>query len=174
MIRRIELDYAARRSRAGPVLLGIGMFATAATMVVHASLSRNVEQWEAAAASQRPAAQGASSREDAVNREHLESRIAQANEAIGNLSLPWSGLFTGVEGAATDAVALLSIQPQPQQHLVTLNGEARTYSDLLEYLGKLDASHSLSHARLLSHRVRKEDPHHPVSFAIAATWEAIP
>ena len=67
-----------------------------------------------------------------------------------------------------------SVQPQPQQHLVTLNGEAKSYADVLEYMQRLDSSDAFTHTRLLSHKVKREDPRHPVAFTIAATWKIAP
>ena len=73
-----------------------------------------------------------------------------------------------------DTVALLSVQPQPQQRLVTLHGEARSYADVLAYMERLDSSGAFARARLLNHKVKREDPRHPVDFAIAATWKITP
>jgi Tfp pilus assembly protein PilN len=79
-------------------------------------------------------------------------------------------LFKSIEESAVDSVALLSVQPQPQQHLITLNGEAKSYADVLEYMQRLDSSEAFTRTRLLSHKVKREDPRHPVAFAIAANW----
>ncbi|HVY07910.1 MAG TPA: PilN domain-containing protein [Burkholderiales bacterium] len=172
MIRRIELDYVARRPRSGSMLLYAGVLATVSTGVLHAGLSQRAEGWERAVQqAQHPAREGAATHDNRDERNRLARRIADANEAIGRLSLPWNELFLSVEGAAMDSVSLLSLQPQPQQRLVTLNGEARSYADVLEYIGRIDASPALSHARLLSHKVRKDDARHAVAFAIAATWK---
>jgi Tfp pilus assembly protein PilN len=107
---------------------------------------------------------------DPEDRRRLVLQVEDANKVIGRLSLPWNELFRSIEDAAMDRVALLSVQPQPQQRLITLHGEAGSYADVLQYIERLDSSRTLSRARLLSHRVKSEDPRHPVDFMIAANW----
>jgi hypothetical protein len=176
MIRRIDLDYCKRRrSRSGWVLLGTGVFAAAAAAVLYAGLAERSGQWEQATQkSARKSAAFAAARDDPENRRRLLLQVENANEVIGRLSLPWNELFRSIEESAIDTVALLSVQPQPQQRLITLNGEARSYADVLEYMQRLDASGAFAHTRLLSHKVRREDPRQTVAFAIAATWRIVP
>ena len=175
MIRKIDLDYCARKSRSGWVMLGIGALALGAAATFYASLAVRAGQWEQAA--MKAARQDATSvavRGTAEDRNRLLLQVEDANEVIGRLSLPWNELFKGIEDSAIDGVALLGVQPQPQQRLITLNGEAQTYADVLEYMARLDASDAFMHARLLSHKVKSEDPRHPVGFAIAASWRIAP
>jgi len=172
MMRRIDLDYGSkRRSPLGWVLLGAGLTAACAASLLYASLADQSEQWEQVVrkAARRHAGPGAP-RDDPEDRRRLLLQVEDANQVIGRLSLPWNELFRSIEDAAMDRVALLSFQPQPQQRLITLHGEARSYSDVLEYMERLDSSRTLSRARLLSHRVKSEDPRHPVDFTIAANW----
>ena len=175
MIRRIDLDYAAHRSRTGWVLLCVGVLVAAAAGVLYAGLADQSARWGQVA--QKAARQGAAfiaARDNPDDRRRLLLQVADANEVIGRLSLPWNELFKGIEESSIDTVALLSVQPQPQQHLITLNGEAKSYADVLEYMQRLDASQAFTRTRLLSHRVKREDPRHPVAFAIAANWKVTP
>ena len=172
MMRRIDLDYGSkRRSPLGWVLLGAGLTAACAALLLYASLADQSEQWEQVVrkAARRHAGPGAP-RADPEDRRRLLLQVEDANQVIGRLSLPWNELFRSIEDAAMERVALLSFQPQPQQRLITLHGEARSYADVLEYMERLDSSRTLSRARLLSHRVKSEDPRHPVDFTIAANW----
>ena len=174
-LRRIDFDYAVRRSRSGWVLLGTGALAAIAVAVVYAGLAEQSAQWEQVTqkAAHRSAA-SAAARDNPDDRRRFLVQVEAANEVIGRLSLPWNELFRSIEDSATDTVALLSVQPQPQQHLVTLNGEAKSYADVLEYMQRLDSSGAFTHTRLLSHKVKREDPRHPVAFAIAANWRIAP
>jgi Tfp pilus assembly protein PilN len=175
MIRKIDLDYCARKSRMGWVLLGIGVLAVSAAAIIYAGLADRAGQWEQVAMkAARQSAGSAAVRGNAEDRNRLLLQVEDANEVIGRLSLPWNELFKGIEDSAIDGVALLSVQPQPQQHLITLNGEAQTYADVLEYMERLDSSGAFAHPRLLSHKVKREDPRHPVAFAIAANWRITP
>ena len=175
MIRRIDLDYGRRRQRPGWVLFGAGLIAAGAAAAVYAGMSERAAQWEQVAA--KAARQGAAPVAVLGNpedRRWLLLQVEDANEVIGRLSLPWNELFRSIENAAIDTVALLSVQPQPQQRLITLNGEARSYDDVLAYMERLDASGAFVRTRLLSHKVKKDDPRHPVAFAIAASWRIGP
>jgi Tfp pilus assembly protein PilN len=175
MIRRIDLDYAVRRSRSGWVLLGIGTLAVVAAAVLYSGLAERSARWEQV--KEKAARQNAAlvvARDDPEGRRQLALQVEGANDVIFRLSLPWNDLFRSIEASAIDTVALLSVQPQPQQRLIALNGEARTYADVLEYMQRLDASGAFAHTRLLSHKVRRDDPRHPVAFAIAASWRIAP
>lgn len=174
-MRRIDLDYRPRKSGPQLLLFGAGILVAGMTAVAYMSLADEAARWRQAA---QMAAQEAASFADGegVGGDHLRLReeIEEANAAIGRLSLPWNELFRGIEDAAIDRVALLSVQPQPQQHLVNLNGEARVYADVLAFMGRLDSSGAFSRTRLLSHKVESDDPRHPVSFAIATGWRIEP
>jgi Tfp pilus assembly protein PilN len=175
MMRRIDLDYGKRRPRPGWALFGAGLIAAGAAVVVYAGLAERAAQWEQVAA--KAARQGAAlvaARDNPEERRRLLLQVEDANEVIGRLSLPWNELFRSIENSAVDSVALLSVQPQPQQRLITLNGEARSYDDVLAYMERLDASGAFVRTRLLSHKVKKEDPRHPVAFAVAASWRIAP
>ena len=182
MIRRIDFEFASRNrhggSRAGWVALAMGLCAVLAVAAMYSGIEERSAQWELAA---RKVAQAdpvgrtvAGIPADAQARTKLVSQVEDANDVIGRLSLPWNTLFRSLEGAALDTVALLGVQPQPQQRLVTLVGEARSYADVLEYMERLDASDAFVHARLVSHKVKSEGPVHPVDFIIAAQWRMPP
>lgn len=183
MKRRIDLDFVGRdrhgksmRARWG--MFGFGLVAAAAAAVLYAGIIERSEQWEQAA---RKAARadsatraGAGLPMDPLMRTSLTAQVADANAVVGRLSLPWNTLFLSIESCALDTVALLGVQPQAEQRLVTLVGEARSYADILEYMERLDASVAFVHSRLVSHKVRREEPGHPVDFVIAAQWRIAP
>jgi Tfp pilus assembly protein PilN len=174
-MRRIDLDYRPRKSRWGRLLFGAGILVAGMTVVAYLSLTDEAARWrQAEQRSGQETAMSADGEDARGDHQRLQQEIDEANAAIGRLSLPWNELFRGIEDATIDRVALLSVQPQPQQYLVNLNGEARVYADVLAYMGRLDSSGAFSRTRLLSHKVRSDDPRHPVSFAIAAGWRIEP
>ena len=175
MIGKIDLDYAPRNKRAGKMVLGVGVTVVALTALAYASLSERAQKWQQASdkASRHSVMAGAS--HGAVEQgKRLQLEVNHANQVIGRLSLPWDRLFKGIEDASIDRVALLGVQPHAQQGLITLNGEARSYADVLTYLQRIDSSPTFGHARLLSHRVKEDLPNQPVVFSIAATWRITP
>jgi hypothetical protein len=154
--------------------VGIGLLAVSAAAVIYAGMADRAAQWEKVALKAARQSTASTSRGNGEESKRLQLEVEDANEIIGRLSLPWHELFKSIEDSAIDRVALLSVQPQPQQRLITLNGEAGTYSDVLEYMERLDSSDAFAHARLLSHKVKREDSRHPVAFAIAANWRIAP
>jgi hypothetical protein len=56
--------------------------------------------------------------------------------------------------------------------MVTLTGEARTYTDILDYADRLDSTLALTHVRLAAHEVKRDDPQHPVAFVLVAHWKS--
>ena len=103
-----------------------------------------------------------------------------AEEAAGiarQLGTPWTAVLSDLEAASRDTkgrVALLSVEPDYDKHLVRINAESRDLSVALEYLRRLQESPSLRFPMLDSHDVVAEDKEHPVRFAMTAQWRELP
>jgi hypothetical protein len=96
--------------------------------------------------------------------------VALARDTVERLTTPWDGLFGALEGAASDQVALLSLEPDPKAGKVVISGESKDYLAALTYVLNLSRSDALSGVQLVRHEVKPEDPQKPVSFAVSATW----
>jgi Tfp pilus assembly protein PilN len=174
-MRRIDLDYRVRKPRLGWALLSVGAVMAATVMIAYMNLANEAGQWQVAAdKAMRPAKATAVSNAAQGDAVRVAQEIEQANDVVRRLSLPWHDLFKAMENSALDKVALLSVQPDPQQRIVSLNGEAQAYADVLTYMLKLDASGALTKARLLNHEVKRDDPQHPVAFTVTARWKTTP
>lgn len=174
MIGNIDLDYRPRKNRLGQLLLSVGVATATLSVLAYANLAARAERWEQA--SSRAALHHATAAvpHGGEQRKRLQHQVIIANQVISSLSLPWDQLFQGIEDSAIDKIALLSVQPQPQQGLITLSGEAGTYADVLRYMERIDSSAAFTRARLLSHRIKDDSPNQPVMFTIAATWRIAP
>src|SRR5258706_8242681 len=53
--------------------------------------------------------------------------LAAARETMQRLSTPWDKLFSALETAASDQVALLAIEPDPKAGKVTISGDSKDY-----------------------------------------------
>lgn len=95
---------------------------------------------------------------------------ARAESVMRRLGLPWAPLLQAIEAASGGDVALLQMQPRADEHSVQLTAEARDPAAMLDYLRRLDASPLLSEVRLVRHRVRDDDPSHPVRFDVRASF----
>jgi hypothetical protein len=167
MMRRLEIDFvrAGQRSRwAGPVLLAVSVAAAAHAAVSYADLSSSVREAEAKLARLSP---GEGTR---GKRKTSAEELAAARDAVERLTLPWNALFGALEGASSDQVALLAIEPDPRKGTVTISGDSKDYLAALTYVLELRRAEALSSVELVRHELKSKDPQRPVSFSISATW----
>ena len=95
--------------------------------------------------------------------------IALARDTVQRLSLPWDKLFTAVESAASDQVALLAIEPDPKAGTVTISGDSKDYLAALSYVLNLSQGGALSGVQLARHE-QKNDAQKTVAFSVSASW----
>jgi len=97
--------------------------------------------------------------------------IALARETVQRLSTPWDKLFSALESAADDQVALLAIEPDPRAGTVVISGDSKDYLAALSYVLNLSQAEALNRVQLVRHEVKANDPQAPVSFAVSAGWK---
>lgn len=174
-MRRIELDFV-RSARHWPVwgilLLVVGAAVLTRVVVTERELAGRIALSESKLAllTRHGAKQGVGS-DDAQN---MEQEIRGANDILQQLTLPWSALFKAVEGANEKEIALLAIQPDAQKLQVRLQGEAKNFKALLDYIGRLEQSGTLTQVYLTNHEVKAQDPDKPVQFSLLANWKTKP
>ncbi len=172
---RLELDFARPQSQSR----ALGMAVIMLCVLVLTLMIWQSEQSEArvAALEAELASLGASrepsSRSEAsttVNGIDLDERIVKANRVIRQFSTPWDDVFSGIEKASGEHVALLSLESDPANAQVHVGAEARNFRKMLEYLERLRQDGRLSPAVLQSHQVMVDDPTKPVRFTFTASW----
>jgi Tfp pilus assembly protein PilN len=94
--------------------------------------------------------------------------VAAVRETVQRLSLPWDELFTALESAASDKVALAAIEPDARAGTVTISGDGKDYLAALSYVLNLSRSEGLERVQLVRHEQKNEG----VSFAVSAAWGA--
>ena len=97
--------------------------------------------------------------------------FAAAQDTIQRLSMPWDNVFRALEGARSDDVALLSIEPDAGSGSLSITGEATTYPAALTYVAWLAHEKTLKNVRLEKHEIAKGDPRRPLAFTLAADWK---
>ncbi|WP_265946196.1 PilN domain-containing protein [Dechloromonas sp. A34] len=92
-------------------------------------------------------------------------------QAVAAIRVDWEELYRHIDRATPEDVALLALTPNVAGASLQISGEAR---DIKAALGFVEALRRppLSKVSLLSHKVKAEDPQHPVTFEIAATWSS--
>ena len=101
----------------------------------------------------------------------LAKDLRAAEQVVQRLALPWDELFRAVETAASDRVALLTIEPDPQKGALSISGEALDYFAVLTYVARLSEPGQLTDVHLVRHETRQDDPRRPLAFTIAASWK---
>ena len=106
------------------------------------------------------------SKPDVTDRREVQAAAA----VMRDLRMPWPQLLAVFEGAASQSVALLGIDPAPSQQLVRLTAEAKTVESMLDYLDALRRE-PLSEVVLVGHQVSETTPGSPIRFQAQAKWK---
>lgn len=176
-MRPLHLDY--QRSFKPYPWLGFGVLAAALAAMVLAGgyylrLGQHIVELEARvdrgerlsglrSHSPRPAAK------QAMQEQMLE--VQHANQVLRQLTLPWDSLFQAVESAGGKSIAMLSMEPDVENGVVRISGEARNFNAVLDYVKKLDGREEFGSVHLQNHQVRQDDPEKPVLFSLLAVWK---
>lgn len=177
-MRALAIDFAPGRRTppaAGLVLLAAAVAFAAGIGWHYRGLLLEIERIEArldsgdAPRSPRSAARAAAGPVPA----QLAPELARAQHVVRRLTVPWNELFSAVETALDENVALLSIQPDPAAARVSVIAEARNASEALWFARRLSTGGVLADAFLTGHELlRREGAHRPVRFTLSARWLA--
>ncbi len=99
-----------------------------------------------------------------------EKDFEDGRQIIKRLSAPWDAVFVGLESVKNSKVAILSIQPDMKTGLLQLEGEAKDYAAVLTLIAQLRVTKPFSEVYLLRHEIKRDDPQHPVAFALSTHW----
>lgn len=99
------------------------------------------------------------------------SEQQSAKEMIRQVNLRWFELLGALESSQVPEIALLQLTPDPNRGVFLLSGEAKSYTDLLVYVGYLQGLPVLHQVHLQKHQVNESHPQRPVSFEIEGGWQ---
>jgi Tfp pilus assembly protein PilN len=169
---RIELDYVAATRRSHWIGAGVLALACAAAgqLVVHQQSLRHELSALALAQGARDA-QALSSRR--VPKERVDEEAKQLESVVRQLALPWPEIVRAVESASMREVGVLNMQPDAQQRVLRITGEAKTQEAMLEYARRIGQSKGLTDVYLLTHQVQRDDPSRPIQFALQASFREV-
>jgi hypothetical protein len=166
-LQAIKLDFSRSRSAPrwlAPLLLAVALAFAADVGFSFVSTMRHISKSEKALARMEPRSYKAA-------RKAPPEEIAAARETMQRLATPWDKLFAALESAASDQVALLSIQPDAKAGTVIISGDSKDYLAVLTYVLNLSRDQSLSHVQLARHEVKQNDPQKTVAFSVSAGWK---
>lgn len=102
--------------------------------------------------------------------QEIQKEVTYANSILDQMNLPWEALFDSIEQAATEDIALLSLQPNVSNRTVRLSGEARSMTELLDFVEALERESVFENVHLLSYKIKQDNPHRPIVFLLHAVW----
>lgn len=102
--------------------------------------------------------------------QEIQKEIVLANAILDQLNLPWEMLFDSIEQAATEDIALLSLQPNFSNRSLRLSGEAKSMTELLDFVEALERELVFENVHLLSYKIKQESPQRPIIFLLNAEW----
>lgn len=99
---------------------------------------------------------------------HQKTRIRFYNEIIERKSTNWLNLLELFEDVTPVGVSLSSLSPDKNREEWKLEGRARSFKAVQQYLEKMDASKNFSNVLLLSHQILAPGENvHGVQFTIS-------
>lgn len=178
-MERVRLDYLRREApvpRAGLLVLLLALAAAVGIGERYVDLSRKLADSEAVADRLENSAHrhGILVSRDAKANARRSEEVRYANEVLRQLTLPWDQLFETIEASGDKNVALLSLAPDRQKHLVRIGIEAKSPAAGLDYLKGLEARDIFQTVRVRSHQIQVQDPERPIRFSLLATWKDLP
>lgn len=96
--------------------------------------------------------------------------VTKANDVLRRITLPWDEIFAAVEAAAPGEVALLTMEPDAEQRVLKISGEAKHFAAMLDYVRLLEGRPMFQTVTLSNHQVQVTDPQRPVRFSLVAAW----
>jgi biopolymer transport protein ExbB/TolQ len=98
-------------------------------------------------------------------------QLAQITDDFSVLATPWNELLDSIEQSDMQDVVLLGLEPSVKKQQVTLTGEAKNLTAILQYISQLERKETLSQVYLQKHSVNEASNEKPVSFSIVARWD---
>ncbi|MFY9328347.1 MAG: hypothetical protein WAO76_10065 [Georgfuchsia sp.] len=170
----MHLDFVAKRRPAGPagwLLLLFGVLGAAVLITwdmahlqpINAAREQKLRTLQAAIEGRRAAV-------PKMDDAQLLAEWTRAMAVADELNLPWETLFTTLEAAAEQPVAILSLEPDAVKHELVLGGEARNLEAMLAYYRRLQQQPIFSGLELHTHQINRQDRENPIRFRITAKW----
>lgn len=98
-----------------------------------------------------------------------KEEAAALQQAVAAISIDWEGLFSAIDAAISDDIALTAIRPSVSTKSVQISGEGREMASILVFVEALRRA-PLSQVVLVSHQLKQSDAQRPYSFEITAVW----
>lgn len=153
------------------LLLLTGLALLSLTAYYAWQMSERTSELESFVASRsKPAAKSSASRNSGEQQE-MEREMGVARNVVTQLNLPWEPMFKVLEDAP-QKVALLSVEPDARKRELVLTGEAKDFTEMLDYVRYLQGQPMFFGINLQTHQINQQDNDKPVRFRLTAGWAA--
>tara|TARA_R110002073_G_scaffold71694_7_gene175801 strand:- start:314 stop:865 length:552 start_codon:yes stop_codon:yes gene_type:complete len=102
--------------------------------------------------------------------QEIRLEIKEANVVLRQINLPWEALFDAIEHAASQEIALLSLEPNTNNQSLRIGGEAKNMSVLLDFVEAMEREIVFVNAHLLNYKIKQDSPQRPIVFVLTASW----
>lgn len=99
-----------------------------------------------------------------------DEEYAFARDTIRRLATPWDTLFRALESARIDTVSIVSVEPDPAERTVLIQGVAKDYLAALSFVANLREQRALAQVHLVRHETASPEPRRPLQFSVTASW----
>ena len=171
-MKQLQLDFSPHRLRLrnslGGVAVVVCLLAGFALLASQRSLDQRIARY--AAQQEQPGKRGANAGRDPL----LLAEEKQAREAQQALQMPWNAMLGALEQVQSRSfgIHLLSVQPNPAKGEVMLEGEAKDFSTLMDYVKDLRAQPQFSDVVLVNQRLADAaESENRLAFTLLAQWK---
>lgn len=175
MTRRLRIDFGSRARPGawlGFALLFAGALATVIAVERYGGLEDERARLEAGLRERsraKPSVRGPAG----ATQEATQRRNEAGRSVVRALGRPWEALFRDIEGAASEGIALLALEPDPRRGEVRVAGEAREPQALYAYIDALERTASMAQVRLTQHEAVRGAGAEAgaVRFVVVGVWQ---
>lgn len=170
MNAKLGIDFKQRRliTPLGTVLLLAGVGAAVIAWDMQRKATESIHRWESAI--HRLNLKSSKPVDPIANDFQGELDLAHVQVVLKRLNMPWDKLFSVLEKATDDDIALVSLKPDPGRGLVRIGGEARSLYAMLTYAKRLQDAKYFSEVGLVDHEIDPKGGDKPVHFQLQAKW----
>lgn len=159
-MKRITLNFhdgQARRNRAvGWWLLVLSVLLGVSLLIQHNKIQAEQQRIRMMLMQQEVRQRSVYSDSDA---KEMGQNLQRAAAVISQLAFPWDALFRALESSMNEDVVLLSVVPDVKGCEITLNGEAKDWNAMQDFVRRLGEDASFfSAVNLVSHQVQLSTP----------------
>lgn len=173
---RYDLDFArpsARPALVGVVLLAAGAALLLATLADSRTLTEQRDEQAGQIAHLEEAARAAA-KPKPIAQQRLKLDAGEASQAkiLASLNYHWQTAFAALDDAQSKKIALLSVNAAQARQQLRIVAEARTLSDALDYVARLNQQAGVRRAVLQQHEVLEDAEFKPVRFTVLTELDA--